>query len=174
MRMFIAGLALLLPISSSVFASDSQIRAGLWEMHMQSDALRGMQSIPPEQLEQLRNMGIEVPKIQNNSIVTKVCIPKEMAEREGVPMLDKHETGCEVDNYKRSGKSYSANIICDGPQMKGKGIVKGSMNSPEQFESKYDFDGTIEGKPVKHQQVSSGKWLGANCGNVKPLPDMGK
>jgi len=174
MRPFLTGFALLLPLSLSAFASEPQLRAGLWEMRMQSDALRGMQGLPPEQLEQMRKMGIDVPKIQNDAIVNKVCISKEMAERKGVPMMDKQESGCEVQNYKRSGNNYTANIICDGPQMKGKGIVKGSMKNGESFESTYDFDGTMEGRPVKHQQTTSGKWISADCGNVKPLTEMGK
>ena len=173
MRTLVLGIAVLLPMSLPVSAAD-QMRPGLWEMQMQSDALRNMPAIPPQQLEQMRSMGIEVPNIQNNSIVTKVCIPKEMAERQQVPMIDKEQTGCEMEDYSRSGSQYSANIVCDGPQMKGKGVVKGKLLGEDRFESTYDFDGTIDGQPVKHKQTSSGKWIAANCGNVKPLTEMGK
>lgn len=173
MRTLAIGISMLLPLSLPVFAAD-QLRPGLWEMRMQSDALRGMQAIPPEQQEQLQRMGITVPTIQNNSLVTKVCIPKEMAERRQVPLIDKQQNGCKVENYQHQGKAYEADIICTGPQMKGKGKVKGNMASAERFESTFDFDGTIEGEPVKHHQTSSGRWLAAECGNVKPLPGMEK
>jgi hypothetical protein len=172
MRAFTLGIAVLLSLPLTAFSAD-QMRPGLWEMHMQSDAMRGMPSIPPEQQEQMRRMGIPVPKMQNEGIVTEVCITKEMAQSQSVPHMSE-QTGCEIENQKRSGNQYSADIVCDGSQMKGKGRVKGSMKSAGQVESTYEFEGTVEGRPVKHQQVSSGRWIAADCGKVKPMTEMGR
>jgi hypothetical protein len=172
MRIFTLGVAALLCLPFTAFSAD-QMRPGLWEMHMQSDAMRGMPSIPPEQMEQMRRMGIPVPKMQNDGIVTEVCIMKEMAQSQSVPHMSE-QTGCEIENQKRSGNQYSADIVCDGSQMKGKGRVKGSMKSAGQVESTYEFEGTVEGRPVKHQQVSSGRWIAADCGKVKPMTEMGR
>jgi hypothetical protein len=84
------------------------------------------------------------------------------------------QTGWDVENQKRSGKQYSADIVCNGPQMKGKGRVKGSMKSTEQVESTYEFGDTVEGRPGKRQRASSGRWIAADCGKVKPMMEMGK
>lgn len=172
MRLFIIGAAALFSLSANAHAAE-QIRPGLWEMHMQSDAMRGMPAISPEQQEQMRRMGIPMPKMQNDGIVTQVCITKEMAQSQSVPHMSE-QTGCEVQNHKQSGRQYSADIVCNGPQMKGKGKIKGSMKSAEQFESTYEFEGTAEGRPVRHQQVSKGRWIAADCGKVKPMTEMGK
>lgn len=75
MGFFFSTAVVLLFFSPSVSAAD-QMRPGLWEMQMQSDALRSMQAIPPEQQEQLRRMGLSVTEVRSNSIVTKVCVPK--------------------------------------------------------------------------------------------------
>ena len=176
MRALILAMPMLLSFSlaASPAMAAEQMRPGLWEIQTQSDALRNLPPIPPAQLEQMRRMGIDVPAIQDNKLVTRVCISKEMAQRQQVPMIDKKETGCEMKNHRQSGGEYSADMVCDNAQMKGKGTVKGKLTSAEHFESTYAFEGTMQGMPVKHTQSGSGKWLAADCGDVKPLDEIGK
>lgn len=176
MRALILAMPMLLSLSLSAppAVAAEQMRPGLWEIQTESDALRYLPPIPPTQLEQMRRMGIDVPTIQDNRIVTRVCISKEMAQSQQLPMIDKNETGCEMKNHQQSGGEYSADMVCDNPQMKGKGTVKGKLTSTERFESTYAFDGTVQGMPVKHTQSGSGKWMAADCGDVKPLDEIGK
>lgn len=148
-----------------------QIKPGLWEMTMKSDAMKNMPKIPPEQMEQMRKMGITIPKMQDGSITSKVCISKEMAERDQLPQTSQKESGCQSKNYQRTGSNYTVDIVCDGPDMKGEGKVKGKFSGNESFSSTYDFKGTAQGLPINQRHESSGKWLGADCGNVKPLSE---
>jgi hypothetical protein len=53
--------------------------------------------------------------------------------------------------------------------MKGKGKGQGTFSGGERFTSTYDFKGTSGGRPVAQHQETSGKWLGADCGNVRPV-----
>jgi hypothetical protein len=146
-----------------------QMKAGLWEMKLKSDLVKNMPKVPPAQLEQMRKMGIEMPTFKDGGMVTKVCISKEMAERNEPPEMNQKESGCQAKNYQRSGNAYSLDIVCDGPLMKGTGKVKGAFNGDQSFTSTYDFTGTAQGQPVKQHHESSGKWLAADCGNVKPM-----
>lgn len=154
--------------SATVWAA-GQIKPGLWEMNVKSDAFKNMPKIPPEQMKQMREMGVNMPQMQDGGMVSKMCITKEMAERDEAPQMNQKESGCESKNYKRSGNTYSLDIVCDGPDMKGTGKVKGTYASNERFSSSYDFKGTAHGQPINHQQEATGKWLGADCGSVKPL-----
>lgn len=169
MRKFAVPL-LLCPLLSISFSAQAEtaMKPGLWEMTMKSDAIKNMPKIPPEQMEQMRKMGVNVPQMQNGAMVTKVCITKQMAESQ-TPGVEKNEMGCETKNYKRSGNSYSADIVCNGADMKGEGKAKGTFAGDQSFTSTYDFKGTMHGQPVNQHHESSGKWLGADCGSVKPV-----
>lgn len=154
--------------TGAALAADGQMKPGLWEMTMKSDAMKAMPKIPPEQMEQMRRMGMNVPQFQDGGMVSKVCVTPEMASREA-PGMDQMETGCQPKNMKRSGNSYSADIVCTGAAMKGSGKVSGTFTGKERFTSTYNFKGTVHGQPVSHRQETSGRWLGADCGAVKPM-----
>lgn len=149
-----------------------KMKAGLWDMTMKSDMLKSVPKIPPEQMEQMRKMGIPVPAIQDGSMTTKVCISKAMAERDHPPEMNRKEAGCESKNFKMSGGDYSVDIVCDGPELKGNGKATGHFSSNENFNSVYDFKGTAHGRPVNQHHETTGKWLSADCGDVKPMDDF--
>lgn len=155
--------------SSAAAGAAETIKPGLWEVNVKSDAMKNMPKIPPEQMKKMREMGINIPQMQDGGMVSKVCISREMAERDEAPELNQKESGCQSRNYQRSGNTYSMDIVCDGPAMKGTGKIKGSYSGKEHFNSSYDFKGTAHGQPVNHHQESSGKWLAADCGSVKPM-----
>jgi Protein of unknown function (DUF3617) len=148
-------------------AADS-MKPGLWEMSMKSDAMKNMPQISPEQREQMRKMGIHVPQTQDGAMVSRACFTKEMVAQNKTPMTQ-NESGCEVKNQKQSGSSYSMDLVCDGPNMKGNGKITGQMKGGESFTSNYQFKGTMRGEPVNQKQENSGKWISADCGNVKPI-----
>lgn len=157
----------LLLLSSAVLAQD-KMKAGLWEMTMKSDMMKNMPKIPPEQMQKMKEMGIAVPQMQDGGMVTRVCITKEMAERDEAPEMNYKESGCQPKNYQRAGSSYSVDIVCDGPDMKGRGTARGKFDGGNSFTSTYDFKGTMHGQPVNQHHENSGKWLGADCGSVVP------
>ncbi len=161
----------MLSASATVWAA-GQMKPGLWEMKMKSDEMKNMPKMPPEQMEQMRKMGVNMPQMQDGGMVTKVCITKQMAESEQVPGMDQKEMGCQSKNFQRSGNSYSVDIVCNGQGMKGDGKVKGTFSGNESFTSTYDFKGAMHGQPVNQHHENSGKWLGADCGSVKPMGEM--
>jgi hypothetical protein len=160
-------------LHAAVWAAE-QIKPGLWEMTMKSDAMKNAPKIPPEQMEQMRKMGITIPKMQDGNIISKVCISKEMAERDQIPQADLKESGCQSKNYQRTGNNYTVDIVCNGPNLKGEGKVKGKFAGNESFSSTYDFKGASQGQPINQRHEHSGKWLGADCGNVKPLAETSR
>lgn len=156
--------------SASVWAA-GPMKAGLWEMNIKTDEMKNISKIPPEQLKKMREMGMNIPQMQDGGMAIKMCISKEMAEREQPPEMNRKEVGCQSKNFQRTGSSYSIDIVCDSPGMKGEGKAKGMFSGNESFSSTYDFKGVMHGKPVSQHHESSGKWLGADCGSVKPMGD---
>jgi hypothetical protein len=148
-----------------------QVKPGLWEMSMKSDAMKNMPKMTPEQMKQLREMGVNMPEMQDGGMVTKVCISREMAERDQLPQMNQKESGCETKNYQRTGAGFNMDVVCDGPDMQGQGKVKGKFSDSESFTSTYDFKGIAYGLPVDQRLEGGGKWLGADCGTVHPMPE---
>jgi hypothetical protein len=158
-------------LSTSALAA-SMMKPGLWEVNMKSDAMKNMPKISPEQIEMMRKKGINVPDMKDGGMAVKSCISKAMAERDSAPEMNQAQTGCQAKNYQRTGNGYSLDLVCDGPNMKGAGTVKGTFANAENFSSTYTFKGTSHGHPVDMKQESTGKWLSADCGSVKPVDEM--
>jgi hypothetical protein len=53
--------------------------------------------------------------------------------------------------------------------VKGNGKAEGTFTSPESFAGRTEFVGDVQGTPVNERADTSGRWVGANCGSVKPL-----
>lgn len=164
----------LLTLLSGLFFLDAahaagKMRPGLWEMNMKSDAMKAMPKMSLEQIEQMKKMGVNMPTMEDGSIKTKVCISKEMAEQDPTTAVQHHQTSCKSNNIVQNGNDYSMDLICDGPELKGMGTVRGSYNGSDTVRSSYDFKGTSHNRPVTHHTETTGKWLSSDCGNIKPV-----
>lgn len=163
-----------LSLLSTPLLAEGKMKAGLWEVTTESGMMKSMPKISPEQMAQMRKLGIDMSQLQTGAIVNKICVTKEMAERQELPQMDDKESGCAMKNQQQKGMSYTADMICNGPEMKGKGVVKTIFTDDRSFNVSSDFKGTIGGMPVNEQTTTSGKWLGANCGSVKPVQRSAK
>ena len=155
----------LLPIAA--FAAGHG-KPGLWEISTKM-SMAGAPQIPPEQLAQMKQMGIKIPGMGGDPIVIKQCVTKEQAERDEPPKTQNEKSGCEMQNAKQDATSYSADMVCNG-EMKGKGEMKVSYNNKDSYNGSMHFKGT-EGKRGHEIEMTTefaGKWLGADCGDVKP------
>ncbi len=144
-------------------------KPGLWEATMQSDAIKNMPPIPPEQLEKLKQMGIKIPNIQNGGITTQICVTKEMAERDQPPVSFKDQSGCQSKNVQKNGNTWSMDLVCDKTEMKGSGKVTAIYQGDDSVQSVFDFKGIANNKPINIHSETKSKWLSADCGDVKPI-----
>jgi hypothetical protein len=151
-----------------------QMKPGLWEMTLKSDAMKNMPKMSPEQIRQMKQMGVNVPEMRGGAMVSKVCITKEMAERDDTAAAggsEMKDMGCQMKNVRKSAGGYSADYVCTGDTMKGEGRVKGTFAGNEKFSAASEFKGTMGGQPVNSRQETVGRWLAADCGSVKPAPE---
>src|SRR3569833_2567198 len=132
-----------------------QMKPGLWEITMKSDAMKNMPKIPPEQLKKMREMGIDMPQMSDGGMVTKVCITKEMAERDQPMEMTQRETGCQTKNSQKTGNSYTTNLVCDGPAMQGAGKIKGTLSGTKHKTTTKKNKKNMHGQPVNEHQESN-------------------
>ncbi len=178
MRKFLGSL-LLCSMLPAYAASDASgpMKPGLWEMKMKSNAMKS--ALSPKEMEQMRKdaekmrkMGLDLSQMLEGNIGGKVCITRQQAEKDWLLGMEQANNGCQLKKVQQSGNSYTADMVCDGPSMKGTGKMKGTVIGNESFTLINDFKGTINGQPVVDRYEQSGKWLSANCGSVKPIGEM--
>ena len=177
------------PISASLillgmaFGANAQtMKPGLWEIgnKMQSasgemekgmaDLQKQMATMPPEQRKMMQDMmakqGVDVGASGLKSMGVKVCITKEMAERN---QLTTAEGDCKSTNAPRVGNTMKFSFACTKPPSSGEGqitfIGTDAYTSKVAVTSRSSGSGKAESMSIDSQ----GKWLSGECGNIKPL-----
>jgi hypothetical protein len=74
---------------------------------------------------------------------------------------------CKTTQQSRSGNTIKMAFACTKPPSTGESQV--TLVSGESFQSKTTVTTTERGKPEKTTIEGTGKWLGADCGSVKPV-----
>ena len=94
----------------------------------------------------------------------RICMTKEMVERNELPA---QQGDCKTTQQSRSGNTMKMAFSCTKPPSSGEGQV--TFVSPEAYTSKMVMTSMASGKPQKIDMEGSGKWLGADCGSIKPI-----
>jgi hypothetical protein len=159
-------------------AAAQSMKPGLWEIHNRTNnpemdqAMAEMQkqlaSMPPAQRKQMEavmaQQGVRMGKPgAGGGMVVQACMTQEMIARNDMPMQD----GCRVTQNQRSGNVQKIAFACTNPPSSGEGQF--TFTSPEAYSSKMTVRATADGKTQTTTMETSGKWLKADCGNVKPV-----
>lgn len=173
MQKLLVTVSLAFPLATSAYAAEFDMRAGLWEIATTSDLLLFVPHIPSAQMKNIQDLakeyGFDMPQIENGVAISKACITPEMASQKILPNFYQEQAGCASKKATRNGNSYQVEFSCDGPDLKGNGIAEGSLTSAESLTGQTKFTGTAQGSPVNEKADITGKWLNANCGEVKPM-----
>jgi hypothetical protein len=170
----VAAAALVLAFS----ANAQSLKPGLWEITNKMQTGSGqmeaqmaqmqqqMANMPPDQRKMVEEMMAKqgVKMGAGGAMTVKVCMTKEMVERnEG---LTQQQGDCKTTQQSRTGNTMKTAFTCTNPPSSGEGQV--TFTSPEAYSMKMAVNTTVQGKPEKVNMDGGGKWLGADCGNVKP------
>ena len=174
MRMLI--LSCLALLSLSVQAQN--MKAGLWEIKQMpeldaqrraqlEEAQKHMAAMPPEQrkmMEQaMAQRGVNVDIGAGGAITTRRCVSKEQAERNTPPLADKGKCTHDV---KRSGNVIHTHFSCTEPVSEGDSDI--TLNGSDGFTSKTRITHQREGRSETVNSTGEARWLGADCGRLKP------
>lgn len=166
----VLGGALALPSSAQ------QIKPGLWEISHQSsgngevgaamaDMQKQMATMPPDQRKMMEQMmarhGVQMGA--NGAMRTKMCITPEMAKNNEVMMQQQGD--CTHSRSPAAGGKMKFSFNCKNPRTSGEGEVAFSGDTSYQMNMR-----VVSGpKNETMTMQGSGKWLGADCGKVKPV-----
>jgi len=183
MKLTIAIAAVLLATSAAT-ASAQTMKPGLWEITTQmqggsgemagamAQAQKQMESMPPEQRKMMQDMmakqGVQMGASGGGGMTVKICMTQEMVDRNEVSARQStSQSDCTHTNSPRVGNTMKFSYVCAKPPSSGEGQV--TFTSPEAYNMKMTTTGTLRGKPEKMEMQTAGRWLGSNCGTVKPL-----
>lgn len=150
------------------------MKPGLWEMTQKpqldpatqakmDQMQKQLANMPAEQRKMMEQMmsqrGVSMSSMAGGIISVKTCISKEQAERHEMPVSEsgrcKHDT-------QRSGKTVKTHFVCTDPASEGDGEF--TFDSPEHYSNKL----TIKRGDKLMTITGEARWLGSDCGDIKP------
>jgi len=178
-RTTLATLALLL--AAAVPASAQKVAPGLWEYSMTMQGAGGgtdpamarmqeqMARMSPEERKQIEAMmagrGIRMGGGVGQPMSVKICITPEQAAREEMAPPD---SNCKQVSRERSGNTMRFKFACSG-EHQGTGEGEYTFTSDKAHQGRVVITGVgRDGQPHRIEMLHSGRWLGADCGDVKP------
>ena len=162
------GLTLLFGLGS---ASAQTTKPGLWEIQSRShvdgqampDMAAAMKDVPPQMRQQMEAMMAQ-QGVGMSPRGIQVCVTPEQAKRNAIPVQD--DKRCQVTWQKPSGKRLSYQIRCNNPPSQGEGWVE--IISETAWKSDMTMRTQEGGRQQSMRSESSGRWLGPDCGRIKP------
>ena len=166
-------------------ASAQNLKPGLWEVTSDMKGGGGdmgaamaqmqkeMAGMSPEQRKMMQDMmakqGVQMGA--GGAMSVKMCLTREQVERNEIPV---QQGDCKTTRQQRSGNTTTMAFACANPPSTGEGTY--TIQSPEAYTMKMVVKTSVQGKPQTMNMDASGKWLGANCGDIKPMqpPPAGK
>jgi len=159
-------------------AAAQTMKPGLWEItnkmqsgsgemeHAMANMDKQMAGMPPEQRKQMQDMLAKQGMGQGGAggMSVKMCMTREMAERNEMP--SQQQGDCKTTQSPRSGNTMKFSYTCAQPPSSGEGQI--TYVSDTAYTMKMATTATVRGKAEKMNMDTSGKWLSADCGNIKP------
>lgn len=169
--------AAVLAIPCLCAAESAPLRPGLWEMKMQHDGgdesakMREMQeqlkNMPPEQRKMVEGMmkqqGVSVEGGGN----FKVCMTKESLDADAWHQQQQRDSGCKTRTTK-SGNVWKFHSSCPAPQA-SETDGEATFVSDTRYTMKSTTTLDEGGRKKTHTMSGNANWLGADCGDIKPM-----
>ncbi len=175
-------LALIALLAAAGSAQAQKMKPGLWEHSTavkggeMAAAMAGMQEqmarMSPDERKMMEQMmaqrGMSMPGAGGGAGTTvRVCVTADQAARDEVPLA---ESQCKRTSLNRSGNTVRFTFTCEGERA-------ASGEGQFTFVSATEQRGTVrmtrtrpQGQPETMEVQTTTKWLGADCGDVKPRP----
>src|SRR5690606_10979285 len=156
------------------------IKPGLWEITTESRQLDGkplpdlsaqmtehLKKMPPEMRKkmeaQMKAQGVQMVPDQGGTTV-RVCLTKQMLEQYRWQHNDAH---CENTATNRSAATWTWRFKCTQPPGEGEGTT--TFYRGEEYRSEMRLRTEREGKTHLMTTKHRGKWLGTDCGGLRPV-----
>ncbi|MDB5966096.1 MAG: hypothetical protein JWQ72_2596 [Polaromonas sp.] len=161
-------------------AGAQAMKPGLWEINSKlggspemDKAMAQMQqqlaSMPPAQRKQMEDMmarqGVGMSAGANGGMAAKMCLTKEMADRQQMPM--QQQGNCTTSTSDKTASGMKMKFTCTNPPSSGEGQF--TFTGDSAYTMKMTVNSSAQGAPRTTTIDASGKWLTADCGSIKPM-----
>ena len=175
--MRISALSAALVLAAGLPAAAQSLKPGLWEINNRTGGAASMDpalaemhkqlaAMPPEQRKQMEAMmgqrGMAMTPGAGGGMAVRVCMTQQMVDRNEVPMQD----GCRITSQSRSGNTMKMAFACTDPPSSGDGQF--TFAGAEAYTSRMTVKTAVAGRTETTTTEATGKWLGADCGAVRP------
>jgi hypothetical protein len=157
------------------------VKPGLWEVTMTSLDANGkempspqqaaMARMPPEArarlAEAMKARGAAMPD-ENGAM--KVCLTKESLQSNEWQQVAS-DTGCSTTYANLTGSAWKWHTSCTALKTESDG--ESVFNGAESYRTKVTTTATTMGSTRTSTRITQGKWLGSECGAVKPITANG-
>jgi hypothetical protein len=169
---------------SALPASAQNVKPGLWEVSNKMTTASGqlekamaemqkqMAGMPPEQRKMMEDMlskqGVAVAAGAGGAggnLVAKMCLTKDMIAQNQMPIQQLGD--CTSTRGAMAGKTMKMSFTCTKPPSSGEGEI--TFNSDTSYSMKMKMNSSASGKPETMNVDATGRWLGADCGSIKPV-----
>ncbi len=148
-------------ISQKMQSGSGQMEAAMAEMNKQMAAMTPAQRKAMQ--DAMGKHGVEMKGQGAQPMAVRICVTKEMAARNEVAPVDGN---CKSSQSPRVGNSMKFSFSCTNPSSSGEGEV--TFVGSSSYSSRLDMKTVVNGKPETLKMDSTGKWIGTDCGSVKP------
>jgi len=153
----------------SMKSAGGQVEAAMAQMQER------LSRMPPEQRAQVEammaNQGIGMAAGKPNTV--RSCISPEMAARD---QFDTGDGRCKSTGHTRSGNVVRFKFVCQADQGGGAGEGEGEFTlvSDTENRGKMRINATRQGQTLRMEMDTASRWLGADCGTLKPVGGAAK
>lgn len=174
--MNISRLIVLAAVLAAASASAQTMRPGLWEQNNKitsgsgqatqamAEAQKHFANMPPAQRKMIEDMmarqGVGLNVSGDGGVKVTYCLTKEMAERKELPTGQQGQ--CQSSNTPFPG-GMDVKFSCTKPATSGTG--RATFQGDAAYTMNMDVTTSANGAPEKMTVLSTGRWLGAQCGS---------
>ena len=171
LRGLLIGAVALSAASASAASIPFVVRPGLWLITVKAN-ISGMPSVPPSVLAHMTPAQRAQMQARLNAAAAaptsfKSCVTPEQV-RSGFDLDADHPANCIRTIVDSSATSLTLHIECKRPRSASVGTVHFQATDASNVQGVVNMTVTTRGHAMTVQSQTVGKWLGADCGNVRP------
>lgn len=167
-------------LGAALPATAQTMKPGLWTLSNKmtsndpeiGQAMSAMQqhmaNMSPEQRQQMERMmqqhGVQLDIGAGGALQTKICMTREMAERKEFPV---QQGDCRQTYTQQSPTRGHIAFTCTKPRVSGEGDV--TADNDTSYRARMKIRSEEEGRNQVVNMDVTGKWLSADCGNIRPV-----
>ena len=150
--------ALVLTMLTCAAQAAEGIKPGQWDMTIKMN-MKNAPKISPEDLAQMKEMGIKMP-MGGQDMRVQTCVTPEQASFDKAATQQNKD--CKTQNFKHVGNKVTGDMVCTG-DMQATGKFEMTLNGDTSYEGKWSIKGVSHGQPIDQTSETSGKWVKAVC-----------